>query len=458
VPFLLHWDTKLLPGLTRTEKVDRAAVLVTAQDHEILLGVPIVSSSTGTAQADACLNLIREHGFEENIRGIIFDTTASNTGLYEGACVKIQQGLNRELLRVACQHHVHEIILSDIFKKAYGPPSGPNIELFVRFQKQWADIDSSQWIPVTQDKDVAHRFAEGGDLVQPKTSAVEYLKSVLDKKSHPRDDYAELILLLFIFLEGVPDNPVTIRTPGAFHQARWMAKAIYALKIYLFREQFNLTVHERKAMCSIGLFVALYYVRYWNEALIARYAPKNDLDFMCNLESNLPDRSLTETALTAWKRHLWYVSEEMVGLAFFDEQVSLTEKNAMIQNLKRSAKKKAFKRPEGKNFSPKQPLSQFVTAKTMNIFAALLPDGTEQAKQFLEKSPQEWEEDNVYKQFKMACDKMTVVNDCAERGISLVTKFNSALTKDEQQKQYLLSVVRQHQREMPGCSKETFRY
>jgi hypothetical protein len=42
----------------------------------------------------------------------------------------------------------------------------------------------------------------------------------------------------------------------------------------------------------------------------------------------------------------------MVGLEFFDERVSLTEKTAMIQNLKRSAKKKAFKRLEGKNFSP----------------------------------------------------------------------------------------------------------
>lgn len=81
MPFLLHWDTKLLPGLTRTEKVDRAAVLVTSEDHEILLGVPIVCSSTGTAQADACLNLLKEHGLEENIRGLVFDTTASNTGL-----------------------------------------------------------------------------------------------------------------------------------------------------------------------------------------------------------------------------------------------------------------------------------------------------------------------------------------------------------------------------------------
>lgn len=130
----------------------------------------------------------------------------------------------------------------------------------------------------------------------------------------------------------------------------------------------------------------------------------------------------------------------------------------MIQNLKRTPKKKALKRLDVKNFSPRQPLSvsEFVTAKTMSIFAALLPNGIERAEQFLQKSPQEWDQDNSYKQFKIACDKMTVVNDCAEREISLVTKFNSALTKDEQQKQYLLAVVRQHQHDMPCCSKQAF--
>lgn len=136
VPFLLHWDTKLLPGLTRTERVDRAAVLVTGEDHEILLGVPSVPSSTGTAQAEACLSLIRAYGFEENVKGVVFDTTASNTGMSAGACVKIQQGVTKELLWAACRHHVHEMVLADVFKKAYGPSSGPNVELFVRFQKQ----------------------------------------------------------------------------------------------------------------------------------------------------------------------------------------------------------------------------------------------------------------------------------------------------------------------------------
>ena len=97
-----------------------------------------------------------------------------------------------------------------------------------------------------------------------------------------------------------------------------------------------------------------------------------------------------------------------------------------------------------------------MTAKTMNIFAALLPDGIDQAHQFPQKLPNEWNDDSIYKQFKLACDKMTVVNDCAERAIALVTNYNSALTKNEQQEQYLLTVVRQHQHDMPCCSKEAF--
>lgn len=313
---------------------------MTGKDQEILLGVPPVASSTGTAQAEACLCLLREFGIEENIRGIVFDTTASNTGLSEGACVKIEHGLNRELLWAACRHHVHEIILSDVFKKLYGQSFGPNIELFSRFQKEWKNIDNTSWIPVTEDKEVAQRFSYGGDLVQLKSSAAEYIRSALQQKSHPREDYAELLLLAYLFLGEIPDGSVNIRTPGAFHQARWMAKAIYVLKIYLFKAQFQLTVREVRAMRSLGLFIALSYVKYWNEAMIARYAPKNDLDFMCHLQSGLPDPSLAEIALTALKRHLWYISEEMIGLSFFDERINSTEKSAMIENLKRPPKKK----------------------------------------------------------------------------------------------------------------------
>jgi len=101
-------------------------------------------------------------------------------------------------------------------------------------------------------------------------------------------------------------------------------------------------------------------------------------------------------------------------------------------------------------------VSEFVTAKTMTIFETLIPNGAEYAVQLLQKVPEDWEEDPIYKRFKMACDKMRVVNDCAERAISLATKFNSTITKDEQQKQYILTVVRKHQQDIPCCSKVSF--
>ena len=38
---IIHWDGKLLPSLTVTEKVDRLAILVSFEDKEQLLGVPV---------------------------------------------------------------------------------------------------------------------------------------------------------------------------------------------------------------------------------------------------------------------------------------------------------------------------------------------------------------------------------------------------------------------------------
>jgi hypothetical protein len=50
-PSLLHWNFKPSSS-TKTEKVDSAAVLVTTEDHDVLLGNPKVPSSTGTAHAE----------------------------------------------------------------------------------------------------------------------------------------------------------------------------------------------------------------------------------------------------------------------------------------------------------------------------------------------------------------------------------------------------------------------
>ncbi|KAG0721942.1 hypothetical protein GWK47_045420 [Chionoecetes opilio] len=70
-------------------------------------------ANTGTAQGEAVLKAISEAQLQTRVQGLVFDTTASNTGLYEGACVKIQEGLGRELIWVACRHHVLEVVIWD---------------------------------------------------------------------------------------------------------------------------------------------------------------------------------------------------------------------------------------------------------------------------------------------------------------------------------------------------------
>ena len=60
----------------------------------------------------------------------------------------------------------------------------------------------------------------------------------------PRDDYRVLLELSIIALGGMPDRGIRFRRSRAHHRAHWMAKVIYALNIYLFRGQANLTAEE----------------------------------------------------------------------------------------------------------------------------------------------------------------------------------------------------------------------
>ena len=50
---------------------------------------------------------------------------------------------------------------------------------------------------------------------------------------------------------------------------------------------------------------------------------------------------------------------------------------------------------------------------------------------------------------------LRVVNDFAERGIALIQDYNSAITTDKEQKQYLLQTVENHRKMFPDSRKST---
>ena len=95
----------------------------------------------------------------------------------------------------------------------------------------------------------------------------------------PRDDYRELLELSIVFLR-VPMRGISFRAPAGQHRARWMAKAIYALKIWMFRDQFRLTKREEKGIRDICLFTVRLYITAWYRSPEATSAPRLDLQLL----------------------------------------------------------------------------------------------------------------------------------------------------------------------------------
>ena len=61
------------------------------------------------------------------------------------------------------------------------------------------------------------------------------------------------------------DNDVNVRKPGALHRARWMAKAIYSMKIELLfagnEAVIELTARELQGLQRFNRFVVCVYIR-----------------------------------------------------------------------------------------------------------------------------------------------------------------------------------------------------
>ncbi|ESO06635.1 hypothetical protein HELRODRAFT_160824 [Helobdella robusta] len=155
------------------------------------------------------------------------------------------------------------------------------------------------------------------------------------------------------------------------------------------------------------------------------------------------DREVSVAAANALSRHLWYVSEELVGAAFFDDQISHEEKVLMVDALSVESKTtNDFTKRVQMNvndISDEMSVKDFVSSNTMQFFAILgLPDS------FLNKRPSEWREDEQYKKAFEVVSGIKPVNDFAERGVALMQDFNRAIESSEEQKQYLLQVVEYH--------------
>ncbi len=304
-----------------------------------LLGVPALphksNHPTGDLIANATTELLENWSCANSIYGMSFDTTPSNTGHLTAACIAIQRELDTPLLWLACRHHIGERILVQVWDDLeIETTKSPAVKIFVNFKNEWSKLSYGD------TNDLSFPRTEKR-LQQQREDIIGLLNDALNNE-FTRGDYKELTELSLLYLSGKCSENYQFNQPGALHKARWMAKLIYSIKILLFSEKIRLEIGSgviisKTQLAKLHKFVkfAVYvYVPWWLTCPVASAAPLNDLKLISNIiEYRKVNKCCADGALDAMSRHLWYLTEELVPLVLFSNQVNVSTKRGIAEKL-----------------------------------------------------------------------------------------------------------------------------
>jgi len=215
-------------------------------------------------------------------------------------------------------------------------------------------------------------------------------------------------------------------------------RVIYALKICIFRSQLLHRIEKRKinALMQFCAFIIRVYVKHWFQCQSSVLAPLNDLMLLKELKDyEICNQSIATSAQTTFLRHLWYLSEHISPLAFFDDRILVEQLRLMVQRLKdenNSAVEKEIHEKE---------IADCINSKSMLFFESLKLDTS-----FLSIDPSLWNSDDAYRRAKATTKKMLVVNDIAERGVALANDYRH-MTKSEEDFQCLLQCIEKNRKD-----------
>ena len=92
---IVHWDGKIV-NLKGNSTSNRVCVYVSGAGNDTskkLLSVPETPNGTGEAEARVVTDSLESWNIKEEVKGIVFDTTSSNSGAHSGACKLSRFGL-----------------------------------------------------------------------------------------------------------------------------------------------------------------------------------------------------------------------------------------------------------------------------------------------------------------------------------------------------------------------------
>lgn len=445
--FVLHWDGKMMKDIKEQCNVERLPIVGSQSDMQRILNVPKLRDKTAEAATDAIYDTIIQYNLHVIVQAVCSDTENTNTGSSKGVIKQLEKRLGHDLLYLACRHHVYEIILKAVFtEKCELNSKSPSVEIFNRLKSNWNNINTNQFKSGLEDDFVQTQ-------IDPDCSD-EMLEFCLDHLQKPqcRVDYREFLQLVVLFLGGRPPGVNKLKKPGAIHHARWMAKAIGALKIFLLREQFEFKDNEYNGIRDVCIFLIRLYVKAWFQTKSAIDAPRIDLDFIKeSIHYANIDNEVSNVILSKIRTHLWYLSEEAIGFAFYDSKITVEEKSRMVSALNKQEKSKKKLEPtltQLKSSYKSKEIHDFISINTKKLFDRFcLPTG------FLSVDPSHWGNNEDFKKGLEVCQKVHVVNDTAERAVKLFSEYNEIFTQDEDLKQCIIKSIQFYKDLYPSVNK-----
>ncbi len=137
------------------------------------------------------------------------------------------------------------------------------------------------------------------------------------KNTFRREDYRELLELTIIYLGGSTSWKFKLRKPGAHHHARFMAYAIYFLKIELMSERFSLDQNELNKSKRMAQCIALFHSEASLRSRLSSPSPAQDLKYLRLMQRyREEDKEVAEAAINSIFNHLWYLTQEVVIFRF----------------------------------------------------------------------------------------------------------------------------------------------
>ena len=151
----LHWDEKFCKEVMGQDfGQGHIAVLLSGEGYEegLLIDLEGLPNGEGETLATVCYEAVVKCRCKENVKVLVFDTTSSNSGKWQGAATILQRDkFVRKLIMAACRKHIAELFVTPVDKLLFGESKSGHFEDFKEFQTIWKKLPTTD-DPVTLDK------------------------------------------------------------------------------------------------------------------------------------------------------------------------------------------------------------------------------------------------------------------------------------------------------------------